>query len=53
LTEQKRENRILQRKLDLLEEQGNDPTNVHKLNKQTRDEILENRNKELRESNEN
>ena len=50
--ESKRNNRVLQRKLDILEDQGNDPTNVYKLKKSTRDKILEERNKELREENE-
>ena len=52
LMESKRNNRIAQRKLDILEEQGNDPTNVYKLKKSVRDQILIDRNKELREENE-
>lgn len=52
LMESKRNNRILQRKLDILEEKGNDPTNHYKLKKSVRDKILEERNKELREENE-
>lgn len=52
LMECKRNNRIIQRKLDILEDQGNDPTNTYKLKKSTRDQILEERNKELREENE-
>lgn len=37
LMEAKRENRILQRQLDILNEQGNDPKNTYKLKKEVRD----------------
>lgn len=50
--EAKRDNRILQRQLDILHEQGNDPKNTYKLKKEVRDQILEDRNKELRDENE-
>ena len=52
LVEAKRSNRVLQRQLDILQEQGNDPTNVYKLKKEIRDKILEDRNAELRAENE-
>jgi hypothetical protein len=52
MMESKRNNRVLQRKLDILNDQGNDPTNVYKLKKITRDNILEERNNELRQENE-
>lgn len=52
LMEAKRDNRILQRQLDILNEQGNDPKNTYKLKKEIRDAILEQRNNQLREENE-